>query len=291
MLRAVASARNLLPEACPRIVEFLHGQLNEDGGGKDRAGKSDLYYTVFVLDSLEALDAAVEPGRTARFLKSFGTAAELDFVHTACLARCWAALPAGAMEDGVTEGILHRLETWRSRDGAYGATPKAKSGTLYHCFLALGAYQDLQRSLPAPERLAACARGLKTAEGAYANEKGLPVATTPTTAAGAVLLAQLGEEVAPEVARWLLARCAATGGFLAVPMAPYPDLLSTATALHALATLGVSHQGIKNVCADYVQRLGTGRAFKGSELDEVEDAEYTFYALLALGHLNVTLCI
>ena len=44
---------------------------------------------------------------------------------------------------------------------------------------------------------------------------------------------------------WLLARCHPEGGFLAAPGAPIPDLLSTATALHALAGLQVSFARVK----------------------------------------------
>ena len=286
MLRAAASARNLLPDVSPRIVEFLQSQLNEDGGGKDRAGKSDLYYTIFALDGLTALGAPVDHERTIGFLRTFGAGTGLDLVHTACLARCWAAVRQNALEDGLRDGILGHLETWRSADGGYGGQLGAESGNLYHCFLALGAYQDLRRPIPAPAELRACVEGMRTADGAFANEKNLSLGTTPTTAAGAVLLRELGGTVAPETGRWLLARCAGRGGFVAVPQTPYPDLLSTATALHALMTLEVTLHGIREACTEFVLRLGTGRAFRGFELDEVEDAEYTFYALLALGHLK-----
>lgn len=290
MLRAASSARNLLPESRPRIVEFLRTQLNEDGGGKDRAGKSDLYYTVFVLEGLEALGAPADPARTCAFLRSFGDGSELDFVHTACLARCWAGMPSGKLETNAAENILRHLETWRSADGGYGSIPGAESANLYHCFLAFGAYQDLERALSAPQRLRTSVETLQTADGAYANEANLPLGTTPTTAAATVLLRQLGVEVAPAVGRWLIARCAGPGGFLAAPLAPYPDLLSTATALHALATLGVTLEGIRDACVDFVCSLSTGRAFKGSGLDEVEDAEYTYYALLTLGQFNLASC-
>ena len=39
--------------------------------------------------------------------------------------------------------------------------------------------------------------------------------------------------------QWLLSRCRPEGGFFASPMAPLPDLLSTATALHALDAMRV----------------------------------------------------
>jgi hypothetical protein len=66
-----------------------------------------------------------------------------------------------------------------------------------------------------------------------------------------------------------------------------PDLLSTATALHALAGMQVDFSPHKNPCLDFVDTLWTGQAFCGHWADEVPDSEYTFYALLALGHLSL----
>jgi hypothetical protein len=44
---------------------------------------------------------------------------------------------------------------------------------------------------------------------------------------------------------------------------------------------------IKESCLDFIDTLWTGKAFCGSWADDVEDAEYTYYALLALGHLSL----
>ena len=90
------------------------------------------------------------------------------------------------------------------------------------------------------------------------------------------------------VGDWLLAQAHPQGGFLAVPGAPIPDLLSTATALHALAGLGVSFEKVKEPSLDFVDSLWTNEgAFHGNWADEHLDCEYTCYGLLALGHLSL----
>ena len=66
-----------------------------------------------------------------------------------------------------------------------------------------------------------------------------------------------------------------------------PDLLSTATALHALASLGVDFSPTVEPCLNFVDTLWTGRGFCGHWADEIVDCEYTYYALLALGHLSL----
>ena len=288
MLRAASLAPGLLRNARDHVADFLRGQFNGDGGGKDRSGESDIYYTVFALEGLAALGLEPPAEATVEYLRGFGDGADLDFVHRTCLARCWAMMPDGALSADVARSILRQIEAHRSADGGYGSSPGGELGTVYHCFLALGAYQDLNvgGELPNPERLLDCVCGLATADGAFANEHGMAFGTTPTTAAAAILMRQLDMPVPQTVGDWLLARCHDRGGFLATVSAPIPDMLSTATALHALAGLGVSVAEIKESCLDFVESLWTGRAFRGHWADDVEDCEYTYYALLALGHLG-----
>lgn len=286
MLRAASSAPSRLLEANPRVAEFLRGQFNEDGGAQDRSGNSDLYYTVFALDGLLALgvDPPVEAARS--YLSRFEDGERLDLVHRACLVRCWAALPGKALDDERRRRLASLIEAHRSADGGYSSRADAATGTVYGCFLALGAYQDLGAEPPAPQGLVRCLGMLRAADGAFAGERGLELGTTPATAAAVILLSELGEPVPPTLGQWLLARCQAEGGFLATPRAPFPDLLSTATALHALARMGVSLDAIREPCLDFLDSLWTGQAFRGHWADSVADSEYAFYALLALGHLS-----
>ena len=84
----------------------------------------------------------------------------------------------------------------------------------------------------------------------------------------------------------MLSRCSPEGGFFAVPAAPIPDLLSTATALHALRSMGASLDAVREPCLDFIQLLWTGGgSFCGSWADPTPDCEYTYYGLLALGSL------
>ena len=73
-----------------------------------------------------------------------------------------------------------------------------------------------------------------------------------------------------------------------LPAAPIPDLLSTATALQALSGMKISIAGIQEACLDFVDSLWTNRgAFYGNWMDDTVDCEYTYYGLLALGHLSL----
>lgn len=287
MLQVARLAPRLLSDAAGLVVEFLRSQIHETGGFKNRAGEPDLYYTVFGLDGLAALRADLPGAGTLAYLRSFGGGDALDFVHLACLARCWAGLKTGALDEATRQDILRRLDAHRSADGGYGAEPGADHGTVYGCFLAVGAYEDLEAPVPEPRGLIGCLRSLESRDGAYHNQPGAPVGSTPATAAAVTLLRHL-DDTRPELADWLLARHHPDGGFFAAPDAPVPDLLSTATALHALAGLHAPLDRIRESCLDFVDSLWTSRGgFYGHWADETIDCEYTYYGLLALGHLSL----
>lgn len=288
MLQVARLAPNLLADAAPKVSEFLHEQFTDEGGAQDRSGKADLYYTAFALESLLALREELPVDRVRSYLQTFGDGEGLDLVHLACLVRCWASL--GALEELGPEfrnRVLARLETHRSADGGYAIEPGRADGTLYHAFLALGLVQDLGTELPDVPGVAASMERLRTPDGAYANASDLLWGTTPSTAAAAALMRHLNLAAPAEVGPWMLARVHEQGGFLALPDAPLPDLLSTATALHALASLEVSFEPVRELCLDFLDTLWTGRAFTAHWAEDDTDCEYLFYALLALGHLSL----
>jgi len=288
MLQVARLAPNLLGESAALVEQFLRLQLNPDGGFKDRAGKSDLYYTVFGLEGLLALRADVPATAVAGYLRTYGDGDGIDFVHLGCLARCWAGLPADYRTNVPAEAILQRIESHRSADGGYAAEPGQADGTAYGCFVALGAYQDLGRELPNPQGLIHCMKRLRAEDGGYANQIDVPFGLTPSTAAAVTLFRQLGEPIPSDVVGWLFARCKPEGGFYAVPGAPLPDLLSTATALHALVSMHASLDAIREPCLDFIDSLWTNQGgFHGNWTDDDLDCEYTFYGLLALGHLSL----
>lgn len=289
MLQIARLAPRLLGEAADLVRAFLRTQLTEGGAGKDRDGGEDLYYTIFALAGLQALDCPVPIERVAAYLRTFGNGAGLDFVHLGALARCWAAIGREHTDAATISAILARLETFRTADGGYGAEDGAKHGSAYGCFVAMGAYQDLGHLPPEPLRMVQCLKLLETPDGGWSNARLLKFAAVPATAAAVTLLHQLEVPINQDVATWLRTQVHPEGGFLAVPRAPMPDLLSTATALHALAILDAPLTGpARERCLDFIDTLWTAQGgFHGHWADDHLDAEYTYYGLLALGHLAV----
>src|SRR5688572_4657909 len=206
MLQVARLAPQQLGESCDLVAAFLHSRLNSDGGFQDRSGDSDLYYTVFGLEGLVALQQTLPSDSVARFLRQFDDGAGLDVVHLACLARCWSNISRDLAGVPASQ-ILGRIERHRSRDGGYAQIPGAEVGNAYIAFLALGAYQDLHAPLPEPHRLLTALNGLRARDGGYANLPGDAHGITTVTAAAVMLTRALDGVLDPHLTVWLLDRC------------------------------------------------------------------------------------
>jgi len=288
MLQVARLAPKLLGESVTLVESFYLSRRAPCGGFLDRDDKPDLYYSVFGMEGLQALSVENRGPDVRPWLQGFGDGDGLDFVHLCCLARCWANVGMSGLSADACEGLASRIEAFRCADGGYHQAPQRAKGSAYGCLLAWGAYQDLGFLPPEPWRLVECMGGLRTPDGAWSNEPGIPVGSTTATAAMVALHRHLDMAPPAEAVDWLMRRCLPQGGFLALPAAPLPDLLSTAVALHALDAVQADFSHLKEPCLDFVDSLwnATG-GFHGNWTDDTLDCEYTYYGLLALGHLSL----
>jgi hypothetical protein len=287
LLQVARLAPRLLADSTDLVRNFYARQFIEHGAASDRAGKPDLYYTIFALAGAQTLDVPIPTERTRAWLETFAHGDSLDFVHLGALARCWAVI-GGAAPERITT-LLARLENFRQPDGGYNSNPSAGFGTAYDGFVALGAYQDLGATPPEILNLLRSLKRLETNDHAWTNLPGQKIGSLNPTAAAVTLITHLGFPVNSAVGDWLLAQAHPQGGFVAVPGAPIPDLLSTATALHALSCLQRRVPSkIHERTLDLIDTLWSADGgFHGHWADDHLDAEYTFYGLLALGHLSL----
>lgn len=287
MLQVARLAPKVLGESAGLVENFFRGRMTDQGGFADREGRADLYYTVFGLEGLSALRAELPQDQTTKYVAGFGNGERLDFVHLCSLARCGANLGREAIPQELKSVIAGRIERFRTPDGGYHGTPGRSSGSAYGALLAWGAYADLGLPMPREEALGSSLMRLQLQDGAFANEPEMGEGTTTATSAAVTLCRHLGLPHHPGTADWLLRRFHPGGGFLATPRAPLPDLLSTATALHALVSLEADIGHLRDLCLDFVDSLWSAEGgFHGHWADDDLDVEYTSYGLLALGHLS-----
>ena len=288
MIAVAMRSPSVLGEATGLILEFLKSQHHDLGGMMNRAGDPDLYYSFFGLECMKILGYKYDEDKWVNYLNQFGCGGGDDLIHLSCLARCWANLSKDRMPNGLRQSLLKQLDGFKSVDGAFNTLPKQEKGSAYGCFVAIDTYHNLNSTIPNTTPVVDRILKVQTPTGAFAFDEGMPEGTTPTTAAAVIGLSTLGYPIEKlSMSReWLLMRRHPQGGLLAVPEAPMPDLLSTATALHTLSKMGENFDDWKESCLDFIDSLWVNKGgFYAHWSDDVLDVEYLFYALLALGHL------
>ncbi len=286
MLQVARLSPGALGDSAGLVEGFIRRCQNPDGGFRGKSTGSDLYYTSFAVDGLTALRAGVPEEAILPYLDGFGDGDGLDFVHLCCLARLWSAMTTRRVPGKILDRILSGVERYRTPDGGYEAGPGSAHGSAYGCLLGYSAHADHALLPPRPEALAGCLDRLRIGDGSWSNDPRVRVGAGPATAAAVSLCRNLRLPVGPETGVWLLRCFHPGGGFLALPGAPVPDLLSTAVILHALDGLQVPLGGVREPCLDFLDSLWTNEGgFHGSWAEDDLDVEYTYYGLLALGHL------
>ena len=287
MLLQTQRAKTLLSDASENVERFIQSQMTPSGGFKDRAGEADLYYSVFGIDVLLALDLSLPKNDFYDFMRSQCDLNALDLIHLCCLIRCAHTLDLLGQLPLDSAELIAGLEAYCSVDGAYNQEKMQATGSAYACFIVLDAYQCLGIEVPRKQAIIDCIQAVSCGDGGFSLLPQERSGTTPTTCAALIALDQCGVSIPARSQQWLRDRYSPTGGFVAGPLTPVPDLLSTATALHGLSLFDDECADIRERCLDFVDSLWSSHgSFYAYWDDDHLDCEYTFYGLLALGHLT-----
>ncbi|WP_165835961.1 prenyltransferase/squalene oxidase repeat-containing protein [Marinifilum breve] len=311
ILESLLGAKEALSEeAQNHILSFLRSQKCESGGFIDKAGKSDLYYSVFGYTLALVLDLKLDITREKEYLKQFDQK-NLDFVHSVCLVRAFYLLHLidlkqktgfkatkylriGFAKDLIVgklakktmndcSAVLWELETYISKDDGYNHNAKEEEqSTVYANYLMWTLYQDLQIEEDSIEEIQNANQSLILDNGSYANESNSSDGVTSATAAGMIMNSNHGKSK-----EWLLEKRSKRAGFIAATGVPVSDLLSTATALLALKMSGENMDSFAENSLNFINlHWDESGGFFGSIADMSCDVEYTYYALLGLGVLS-----
>lgn len=311
ILESLLKAKEALSEdAQNHIVSFLCSQKCESGGFIDKAGKSDLYYSVFGYTLALILDLKLNIADEKKYLKQFEQQ-NLDFVHSVCLVRAFYLLHLidlkqktgfkstkylriGFAKDLIIgklakktmndcSEVLWEIESYISKDEGYNHNAKGEEqSTVYANYLMWTLYQDLQIEKDSIEEIQNANRSLMLNNGSYVNESNSSDGVTSATAAGMIMNLDHGKSK-----DWLLQMRSKRGGFIAGTDVPVSDLLSTATALLALKLSGENMDSFAENSLNFINlHWDESGGFFGSIADMSCDVEYTYYALLALGVLS-----
>lgn len=312
ILEALLKSQEVLSvEAQNHINSFVITQKSENGGFVDRAGKADLYYTVFGYTLALILDNKLNISKERNYLERIKHEGSLDFVHAICLIRCIFLLELIALKQksGVKassflrinfgkdiilnkliktvksncKGLLEEVEEYSSKDGGYNHNSKnEEKSTIYANYLVWTMYQDFKVDQSKLDKIKSANKALQLSNGSFANEDMSLDGVTSSTAAG--LIMNLTSTKSKE---WLNQMLSKRGGFMAASEVPIADLLSTSTALLSLRLSGENMQEYAEKSVNFINlHWDESGGFFGSIADMTCDVEYTYYALLGLGVLS-----
>lgn len=249
-------------ELLDEIKNYIMQKQTKQGGFADKAGKSDIYYSLFGYYVSEALDLTETKEPLKAFVKET-VKQPLSGVNLYCAAILYAKLfETDANYKSLRKQVVRNLSQVTSQHSEY--TSFLGILALYY----LGDYLSIKKILDRYK--------------SFQWSDSLPC---PVTAATIVLLNIKGTVDSSASAR-LMSFYRGKGDFAALKNAPAGDLLSTATALYALRFINTDLRLIKPDCLTYVDSLYDNGGFRSMVLDPETDVEYSFYGLLALGSLN-----
>jgi hypothetical protein len=250
-------------ESIDKLKTFIRQQQTGMGGFADRAGKCDLYYSLFgcyVAESLELQD--VIPA-LKNYTHNVVHSCDLKNVHLHTASILYAKLFGEKNFPNILREKIHRdLLHSENKQQAYSGFMNML--TFYY---------------------------LKDYFGLYNMRKRLKNLSTRTEipcsvlSAMIVLLECFGKPV-EALEMQLDSMFLKNGSFKAIARAPTGDLLSTAVALYALRFADYDIRIIAPDCLGFIDSLFSGGGFCATEYDVQPDVEYTFYGLLALGSLS-----
>jgi len=281
-------ATNILDqESLDHIISYINSQKNPDGGFKGRDGRSDLYYSLFGLECLEALGQPIDYSLLESFLLSYFEMEDLDYIHLVCLIRCLNRIPELPEKNHKLDILFQRVSKSRTDDGGYKLSPEDTYTSIYASFLSYLAHNECGIPFPKENLLFENIELSASKDGAFADQPGLRNGTTTVTAAVTILFNQYDKLETSTLSNWLMKQYTTHGGWKASPLAPIPDLLSTGTSLFALQALGIDLTDKKEQTFEFVETVwAENGGFCGHLFEEDPDTEYTFYGLLSLGILG-----
>ena len=244
------------------LKDYIRSSQTASGGFEDKAGRPDLYYTLFGYLLAYALDLNELLPAIANYTENEIVRDDLDNVHLHC-----AAILSSQLH---RDPVLHKILKKRIRQSLLSQLNRQHSYNYFISLLACYYMRDF--------------KGLFFIKKYLSSLKVNDDLPSPVIASMLVLQHSFNKPVNDLEKRLLSFHCK-SGGFKATQAAPITDMLSTAVSLYALGFAGSDIRRIKPDSLNYIDSLYIDGGFSGNEFDQEADIEYTFYGLLALGSL------
>ena len=248
--------------AVSEIREFVRSRQHSSGAFVDRAGKPDLYYTLFGFYLANTLGLNEILRAAGAYAENESGNSKTDFIHLQCAAILITELSDNKkLLTAIRKQIRRNLSSQMRKQPEYGAFVTLLA--CYHTRDYLSVFKVMRHL-----------KRLKDKE------------TLPSTVIAALIVIQSSfKDLIDNLIKKLIDFYDRDGGFRAVKTAPVADMLSTAVSLYALRFSGYDLRMIKPDCLRFIDSHYIDGGFCSNILDRDPDIEYTFYGLLALGSI------
>lgn len=290
MIGLLENALGLLDEqGREEVLQFILDRQNEDGGFCDRGHSSDLYYSLFgllILRAMEKNGIVYQENHPQQESLSFKKEQDLisaslikltQFTHRQTTLKVPGFIERCCLVLLQSELKLKRITRFRSMI-SLGRTFWKERASINLSYRSFVLFLTLDAVLPVSSFMKGPARRMM--ERTVINE----YSPCSEVAAKVFLNKMIGKENSKEV-ELLHSFASPTGGFKAFNHLGRADMLSTAVALFALKYADADLRLIKPSSLEFIQSNYSAGAFLSGDGDMTEDVEYTFYGLLALGVL------
>lgn len=271
------------------VLQFILGRQNTDGGFCDRGQSSDLYYSLFgllILKAMENQGIAYQENHPKDESLSFKK--EQDLISASLLQlKKFTQRQAALKVPGFIEKCclvllqselkLKRITRFRSMI-SLGRTFWKERASINLSYRSFVLFLTLDAVLP-------IAAFIKRPAGKMMKQTILNEHSPCSEVAAKVFLYKMLQKENSKEVGLLHSFAAPTGGFKAFNHLGRADMLSTAVALFALKYADSDLRLIKPSSLEFIQSNYSAGAFLSGDGDMTEDVEYTFYGLLALGVL------
>ncbi len=250
-------------EMIAEMKQFILCQQTKQGGFADRAGRCDLYYTLFGCYLAETLNLSEVNDSLKPYIQNTVENQNLIGIDLFCAAIIYVkVIGIDDVSDNLAKQIVNELNSKELSQIEYNHFLGIVA--LYYCE-DYGNLNKLIKSIP-KEKLA----------------QNVPC---PVVAAKNIIykMSNSKEYFNKELFDFYRNK----GGFAALKNLKTEDLLSTAVALYSLVFNDFDVRTIKPECLMYVDSLYESGGFCATITDFQPDVEFTFYGLLALGALGI----
>ncbi|MBI9068150.1 MAG: hypothetical protein JEZ09_12725 [Salinivirgaceae bacterium] len=262
----LSKAYTLLDEnSISKLKHYTKSQMHETGFFKDKAGKPDLYYSLFGYFIASSLKENILKQKLAEAISNMPIDSLKDKVHLFCGAILKAQLNSEKESNKKYKlKIIETLNNLSTKDSGY------------IWFLGIISFYYLQDYYLINKYLKKFQPQIDT------SKEEIPC----TLIAAELILNKVNKKPTQTLVEKLIKYYRPSGGFAALQKSPIEDLLSTAVCLFALQFASVDLRIIKPDALTFIESLYHDGGFVATQFDKEADIEYTFYGLLAMASLE-----